>query len=308
MGEGTESDEAWFEFQVNAAEHGERTDLLVKKHLSGVGRRRAMALCDAGLVLANGRPAKKGEPLEAGTVVLVRMEMHGRAIAAPDVPCPVLLERDDLVICEKQAGIPSGALPGRETGTLAGALLARFPELSEVGYGPREPGLVHRLDTFTSGLLLAARTPRAFEALREALSEGSIDKRYLALVPPGVLDASGVIESLLGPDATNPKRVRVLSQLPGYRARTTYTVIERTSRCDLVEVRASPAYRHQVRVHLASRGAPLLGDEVYGGSTEILKGRHALHANYIAGAANGVPAFAVESALPAELRTLLESE
>jgi 23S rRNA pseudouridine1911/1915/1917 synthase len=193
---------------------------------------------------------------------------------------------------------------------LAGALVGHYPELASIG-SPREGGLVHRLDTGTSGLLVAARTAAAYPRLREAVRVGALEKRYLALVEPADLPGSGVIDRPLIPDPRSAQKVTW--EGPGVsRARfavTRWRVVERGKRWALVEAEASPAVRHQIRAHLASIGHPIAGDLMYGG-TEVpeLADRHALHASYVAWAGDDVlRGFAVEAPLPAELLGLLDT-
>src|SRR5690606_17154918 len=164
------------------------------------------------------------------------------------------LVRPDLVVVNKPAGMPAAALRASDRGTLAGALLARFPEMASVGFGPREPGLVHRLDTFTSGLLVAARSEQSFRRLREALESGMLIKRYLAIVANHGLPERGFIESRLIPHPKNQRKVRALSREDpsGRPARSEYRVIERRAALSLVELSVGPAFRHQIRVQLAS--------------------------------------------------------
>lgn len=297
------------DFDISSLEAGQRFDQLVVLHVEGLGRKGAALLFASGDVTVDGRRAKKGELARVGQRVSVLVAGDARAIAEPDAELRLLLVREDLVIVDKRAGQPCAALPGAERGTVAGALLAHFPEMASVGYGLREPGLVHRLDTQTSGVLMAARTQTAFAGLRRALGSGALDKRYLAVVESERIDDHGVIEAALGPHPRNARKVSVAARgSPGARAaRSEYQVIERKGRFALVEVRAGRAYRHQVRVHLASRGSPLVGDALYGGLDANLGARHALHASYVAGVGEGVPAFAVTAPLPEDMAALLRS-
>lgn len=298
--------EDWIFLSVSEEAEGMRLDRFLVEQLPGVGRKLASQLCEQGDVWLFGRRAKKSTLLPPRGEVAVRPGPWGRALPAPEISFKTVLETSNLVVAEKPAGLPSAALVNQESGTMAGALLARYPEMAGVGFGPREPGIIHRLDNDTSGLLLAARDQATFVALRDALSGGQIQKRYLALVPPGALsDDEGVIELALCTDERDRRRVTPAPPHEGYTAVTRFRVLSRGRLCDLVEAAAESAFRHQVRVHLANRGAPLLGDVLYGGDPSLLPTRHALHASYIAGAASGVPDFAAESPLPEELRSLL---
>ena len=291
-----------FRFQVSDTESGERIDRILVQRLEHLGRKLAGKLCDAGLVRVNGKRVRKSRLVYPGDEVIVERHSWGQANAAPDLELRVVLERPDLIVVDKAAGVPSTALVGKEQGTLAGALLARYPDLKDVGYGPREPGLLHRLDNYTSGLVLAARDTQTFNRLHEALISGNITKRYLALVPHGVLPAEGTRTSGLAPDPHDRRRV---IEADARRSFTTqFRVIRQQAEIDLVEVSVSTAYRHQIRVHLSALGAPLLGDQLYGSQHVGLSPRHALHASYIAAAASEVPAFEATSELPEDLAAL----
>jgi 23S rRNA pseudouridine1911/1915/1917 synthase len=185
--------------------------------------------------------------------------------------------------------------------------------MASIGFSPREPGLCHRLDTDTSGLLLAARTASAFEAIVNGIKYGSLDKRYLLvceLVEGAVLDDGGSIELPLAGHPTDASRVvacREPQQVERLRARpalTSYRILRRSGPRALVEASASKAFRHQIRAHFAAIGAPLVGDALYGAASEL--GRHALHASRLAWSGeSGVAAFDVTSPLPPELEQLL---
>jgi 23S rRNA pseudouridine1911/1915/1917 synthase len=169
---------------------------------------------------------------------------------------------------------------------------------------------VHRLDNETSGVVLAARNRAAFQAARALFESALIEKRYLAVTGSGLAEA-GEIQTLLGPDSADPRRVRVFEHEPaeGYAklASTRYRVLRSSERFALVELSVERAFRHQIRVHLAHLGFPIAGDALYGGpEAPSLGARHALHGSYIAWAGDAArEGFAAEAPLPAELGALL---
>lgn len=295
-----------YEFEVTVDEEGQRLDRILVQRLPGVGRRAATELVRRGDVRVDGRRAVKAEQPAAGAHVTVRLPEPSAAVPDPG-PLDVLFERPDLVVVDKPAGQPSAVLRGTDRGTLVNALLARYPEMAGVGFGPREPGIVHRLDTQTSGVLVAARDARTFAALRSALESGTLHKTYLAVVESDRVEDAGLIEAWLGPHAKNRRKVAVWPPTsPGARpARSEYRVLERAGRWALVEVKAPRARRHQVRAHLASVGAPIAGDVLYGGVELALGERHALHAASLAYAGPELAPFTVTTPLPRDLAELL---
>lgn len=303
---------ALYTLEVPAAAEGERLDKFLVQQRPELGRQGARWLTEQGLVRVNGSRAVKARPLRTGERVEVFGEWGTAPSPEPDAPLEVVLERPDLVVVDKPAGQPSAPLGALVAGTLAGALLGRYPEMAQVGYRAREPGLLHRLDTRTSGLLIAARTPAAFTVLRAALRGEQLHKRYLAIVEGLGLPDFMEVDLPLAPDPSGSGQVMVADDDDAPGARPCFSelrVVERRGRWALVEVTASRAYRHQVRVHLACSGWPIAGDLDYGGSVSgALQGRHALHASHVGWEGNEqVPAFQVESALPAELRALLDA-
>jgi 23S rRNA pseudouridine1911/1915/1917 synthase len=297
-------------FEVNLDEAGLRLDKFLVRRCPELGRRAAAAVIEQGLVRVGGRHAEKSRPLVAGEQVEVPLDWGLSPVAEPELPLCVRLERVDLVVIDKPAGQPTAPLSADETGSLAGALLARYPEMKGVGYRAREPGIIHRLDTRTSGLVVAARSTSAFEALRAALSSHRLDKRYLAIVEAARLPETTRIELALAPDPSGSGRVIVASPDAGRPPSVSLVrTLERRGRFALVEVEASRAYRHQVRVHLAARGWPIAGDLDYGGAArDALAGRHALHASHVAWAGDErLPAFTVDSPLPDDLRSFFAS-
>jgi 23S rRNA pseudouridine1911/1915/1917 synthase len=302
----TETDGTVVSFRVAEAEAGQRLDKLVTRRVGSGGRRKVAELFEKGAVRLGGRIARKSALAHAGDEVTVRMAPLLRP--EPELPLDVRLETDLVVVLNKPAGQPTVPARDGDGGTLAGALLARYPEMANVGYRAREPGLLQRLDTGTSGLLVAARSAAAFAALRSALGEGRLEKRYLAVVLAEGLPARGRVETPLAPDPQDGRRVSV-PRAGGAREKVRVTAFETLRVAGpwaLVQVEARHAYRHQVRVHLASIGHPIAGDGLYGGPAAPLgPGRHALHASYVAWSGDdAVPAFAVDCPLPADLSAL----
>ena len=291
-------------FTVQPEEAGQRLDRFLVRRCPELGRRAAASLIERGLVSVEGRRQSKGFTLRAGDVVRAPLDF-GFAPASELAPLDVRLERADLVVVEKPAGQPTAPLAPGESGTLAGALLARYPEMRGVGYREREPGIIHRLDTRTSGLVVAARSAVAFEVLRDALRAHRLDKRYLAIVEnAGLPDEVRIDLPLALEPGSSGRVIAVAPDLEGATpCLSVVRVLDRRGRFALVDVTASRAFRHQVRVHLSASGWPIAGDREYGGARrEALADRHALHASHVAWAGDErVAAFAVDSPLPADL-------
>ena len=297
---------------------GERLDKALARLAPSLSRARVKRAIEAGAVRVNGRRAAKGVALAAGDVLELDpshiADPDAPAVATADAPLVVRYESPAVIVCDKPGGQPTAPLRAGETGTLANALVGRYPELAGVGYSPREPGLVHRLDGDTSGLVLVARTAEAFEAMKAALREDRLEKRYLLVCAEEGLADEGSIEFPIANHPKDQRRVypcihpRDVMRYEPRSASTRYVVKQRGVRWALVEASISKALRHQIRAHFAAIGHPLAGDVLYGGAPIHALGRHALHASRIACAGGqGVEAFDVESPLPAEMATLLES-
>ena len=258
-------------FRVEAEGAGARVDHFVAEAVPGLSVAAARRLVAAGAVRVDGRPAKKGARLVAGqTVELDEAEGAAeapdarRVRADPAVPVTVLLIDEAFVAVDKPAGVPSHPRAAGELGTAANAIAARFPECATASPDPREGGLVHRLDTGTSGVLLAARNAAVWPRLRAALSSSGCEKTYLAEVrgaPPHAGEASAPI----GRVGRRGARVRVGGGRNPLPAHTTWEVIARRAETTLVRVRLHKGRAHQVRAHLAAAGYPIVGDSLYGG-------------------------------------------
>jgi 23S rRNA pseudouridine1911/1915/1917 synthase len=274
----------------------DRADKALARFFPDAGRRQLAQLFDDGAVRVNGRRVKKGDRVAIGdTVELAREPVSGVALRPapdPDVPLDILVERSELVVVAKPAGIPSQPLRAGELGTQANAIAFRFPECVAIGDDPRDGGLVHRLDIGTSGVLVVARTIEAYHALREAFGAGRVSKHYLAIT-----DGHPVARACDAPLAQRGKRALAdaAEGLPAY----TEIVVERTSPDHaLVRCIAQTGRMHQVRAHLAHVGSPITGDTLYGGAPLSGHDGFFLHAASIA-LPLGADTLVVEAPLPA---------
>ncbi|HEV8713734.1 MAG TPA: RluA family pseudouridine synthase [Candidatus Binatia bacterium] len=250
---------------VAAGEEGLRLDAFLAGHLSSLvpslSRREIAELITARRVRVNGRPSKKGERVCAGDTVTAPAMLPFPANAA--LPIRVVYAEDTLVVLDKAAGIPSIALRHSETDTVANFLAARFPETVTAGPRPLECGLLQRLDTATSGLLLAARTPDAYASLRRQLHARTVEKQYLAVVE-GHLHGSGQVTARLVPSGPRGRHMRVTADGQGQEANTAYVPVAASDRYTLLRITITTGVRHQIRVHLAALGHPIVGDAHYG--------------------------------------------
>lgn len=292
-------------FRIVQEQDGQRLDKALAS-LTGFGRRHVRALFEACCVSVEGRNVPASHRAQAGMQVEVRA-LPPTADALTPFELKVIQETPHWVILDKPAGQPSVPLSGRSGNSVAELLLQRYPEMQDIGYRPSEAGLLHRLDTHTSGLILAARTQEAFQQLHQALRQGALAKRYYAVVKSSSELNDRTIDLNLEPHPKNRRKVAV-ARAGGKTAQTRVAVVQRGAEWSLLDVSVAHAYRHQIRVHLSAVGFPLAGDVLYGGArVSELGHRHALHAHFIAvpGAA-AWPAFTATSPLPSELAQLVQ--
>lgn len=253
---------------VPGALDGERLDRLVAM-ITGVSRAQVSDWIDAGLVQRNGRVVStRSQRVTEGDVIDIDVDLDAAPapmIGEPDVDISILHLDDDLIVIDKQAGLVVHPGAGNDTGTLVQGLLARFPEIAVVG-DPARPGIVHRLDKDTSGLMLVARTQEAYEELVAMLAAHEIERCYLTLVWGVPESSGGLVDAPIGRSHREPTRMVVSAQ--GKEARTRYTVIETFEEpvpMALLECRLETGRTHQIRVHMAAIGHAVVGDERYRG-------------------------------------------
>ena len=262
---------------------GERLDVFVARRLPELTRSRVRRLIDAGLVAIDGRPAAKaGVRLEPGQAVRLTLPPPAPSELEPEpIPLRIVYEDDDLLVVDKPAGMTVHPSPGHSRHTLVHAVLAHCPNLSGIG-GEGRPGIVHRLDKDTSGLIIVAKHDAAHVSLARQLKERRVEKTYLALVEGRVEPKAGVIDGPIGRHPRHRKKMAVVER--GREARTRYRLLREVDGRSLVEVRPETGRTHQIRVHLASIGHPVVGDALYGGKGWAASslGRQFLHAQRLA--------------------------
>ena len=292
-------------FEIPEDLGGERVDRVVAV-LGEMARSEARTYVDAGLVEVDGEIAAAKTRVTAGSAISFPKAADPVVLAAEAVDFGILYEDEHVVVIDKPAGLVVHPGAGRATGTLAGGLLDRYPEIDGVGQ-PGRWGLVHRLDRETSGALLVGRTVEAHEGLVDALRAREISREYVTLVR-GVFDLPlGTVDAPIGRDPNRPRRQAMIPT--GRRAVTHYRMTRQWDQPGVAElaVELETGRTHQIRVHLAGIGHPVVGDRVYGGRDPVTVPRLFLHAaalrftHPISG-----EEMSVKSPLPADLADVLD--
>ena len=296
-------------FRVGAAAAGQRLDAWLHGEVAGLSRSRIQALIKSGDITLDGQPATAHRAVREGQTADVQVPPPVAVAQLPEaIELDILYQDADLVVVNKPAGLVVHPAAGHAAGTLVNALLHHCGDLGGIG-GELRPGIVHRLDKDTSGVMVAAKTGRAMEHLVEQFKNGQVRKVYLALVH-GV-PAAGTVETLIGRSRHDRKK---MSARPGRgrRAVTHYEVVEPLGAAALVRVLIETGRTHQIRVHMAHVGCPVVGDRQYGAPRRDAllpaAARQMLHAAQLGFTHPRTgEAVAFEAALPADMAALIEA-
>ena len=288
----------------------QRLDKFLVTCLPELSRSRIQALIEAGQVMIDGKlPRKAGQVLDRRVDVLVLIPTPVPSDLIPEnIPLDILYEDEELLVVNKPAGMVVHPAAGHYSGTLVHAALAHAPDLEGIG-GEIRPGVVHRLDKDTSGLILLAKNERTQRWLQDQFRLRKVQKTYLALVDGHPPTPSGRIEAAIGRDSRQRKKMAVVSTAKGRPATSEYTTLETFAEHSLLEVHPETGRTHQIRLHLAFLGCPVAGDTVYGRrhSTIPLE-RHFLHAARLVIRLRGAETpHTFEAPLPVELVNVLDT-
>ena len=296
---------------------GERLDKILSSELPDLSRAQCQRLIAGGFVTVEGESAKASQRLGGGERVEVFIPKAAEVdIAAELIPLDIRYDDQDIVIVNKPAGMVVHPSAGHESGTLVNALLALYPEISGIG-GEKRPGIVHRLDKDTSGLVVVAKNDLALRILQEQFKKRLVKKIYIALVDGSVKVTEMKIDASIGRDPNNRKKMAVIPLGGSAKTReaVTYVSVERrysdseNRKYSYVECRPVTGRTHQIRVHLAYAKFPIVGDVIYGRRKQhLLAGRHFLHAAELTiSHPSDESSLTVRAPLPQELQSVLES-
>lgn len=250
-------------FTIEEQEVGKRLDAFLSENIEGQSRSYIQKLIEQEAVLIKGKPTKSNYKLRISDNVEVTIpDPVPLDVAAEDIELNILYEDEDVIVLNKPQGMVVHPAHGNYSGTIVNALLSHCDNLSGIN-GVMRPGIVHRIDKDTSGIIIIAKNNEAHVSLSEQLKEHSITRRYNALVEGVVKTDTGTIETMIGRNPRDRKEMAVVSK-NGKRAVTHYTVLERFESYTLIEARLETGRTHQIRVHMAHIGHPIVGDPLYG--------------------------------------------
>ncbi|HNR01807.1 MAG TPA: RluA family pseudouridine synthase [Anaerolineaceae bacterium] len=297
-----------YKFLVQSGEEN-RLDKFLAEHLPDQSRSRVQAIIKEGGVTVNDLQAEKtGLMLEAGDSISINIPEAVPIKLEPEaIPLETLFENEDLVIVNKPAGMVVHPAPGHSSGTLVHAVLGNFIDLQGIG-GELRPGIVHRLDKDTSGLIIIAKNEQAHRWLQDQFRLRKVEKTYLALVDGKPPTPAGRVEAAIARDMTHRKQMAVVSEGRGRSAVTEYRTVQQFEQHTLIEAHPLTGRTHQIRLHMAFLGCPIVGDLVYGRKKSTLEiSRHFLHAYKISIILPGEHEPRTFSApLPSELQAVLD--
>jgi 23S rRNA pseudouridine1911/1915/1917 synthase len=291
-------------FEVQASQS--RLDRFLAAQLPEQSRAVVQRWIKEGRAMVNGRPAKAGMALKPGDRISLTIPEPTPTELRPEaIPLHILYEDADVIAIDKPAGMVVHPAAGHQSGTLVNAVLHHFPGLEGVGEGGR-PGIVHRLDKDTSGIILVAKNARAHRHLQAQFKNRTIHKTYLALVHGQMKNEEGLIDAPIGRHQRHRKRMAIVPAHRGRVAQTIYQVLAYYDMNTLVAAHPLTGRTHQIRVHFASLRHPLVGDTVYGRRDVYKLGRHFLHAHRIQFQRPADDtSLTLESPLPPDLQALL---
>ncbi|MFA7159043.1 MAG: RluA family pseudouridine synthase [Kiritimatiellia bacterium] len=297
-------------FTVEGEDAGTRLDIWLARRMEGLSRSRIQKLIREGLITLNRRPAKESRKIRPGETAEVSLPPPRQVeLKAEEIPLDIIHEDDSVIIVNKPAGMVVHPAAGHDSGTLVNALLYRCPKLEGIG-GEMRPGIVHRLDKDTSGVIVVAKTDRAMLSLAGQFRRREIKKEYLAVVRGALAPGAGEIRTLIGRHASDRKKMSATAPR-GRLSVTRYETVKTAGDYSLVKVFPETGRTHQIRVHLAHAQHPVVGDRQYGkrapGAAHPAAGRQMLHACKITLRHPGTGELAAFFApLPEDMRLLIE--
>jgi 23S rRNA pseudouridine1911/1915/1917 synthase len=293
-------------YQFIVEQSGVRLDKFVSENCPGLSRSQAQKIIDDGFVMVNGLIEKVSHKTETGERIEITLPPPAPSGLLPEaIPVKILFEDDDLLVIDKPAGMTVHPAPGHPSHTLVNAVLSHLSEIEDETDVSR-PGIVHRLDKDTSGVMLVAKNNVALANLSDQFKSHSVKKVYLALVKGVLKPERGVIEAPIGRDSGDRKKMAITGESRGRQARTNYRVLRYIGKNSLLEITPETGRTHQIRVHLAAIGYPVIGDATYGKKSAFLN-RQFLHAHrlgfYLPSSGKFVE---FESPLPEDLQKALK--